>query len=203
MFHQSQRTAPRALNLHLMAKTGFGAPATPYTVVRTVNVRRWSTHPDNKPAGCSLRTLNPSSSHHSLKSLPSVKSSKSVEKTPPNSIVQAIQSVRWSNCKSRLTPANLVELVRNLPSHTASAYTLVINSREYELAQKAVVKACQLSVRVMKTAYLWLGLLLESREYYYGRYYTLLTLEYTVKWVRYGLRSTFDLIRRWTAKAES
>uniref|UniRef100_A0A182T3K3 Uncharacterized protein n=1 Tax=Anopheles maculatus TaxID=74869 RepID=A0A182T3K3_9DIPT len=123
--------------------------------------------------------------------------------TPPNkSILQAIQSIQWNNCRSRLTVGNLVQFARNLPTHTATAYTMVINSREYELAQNATVKAYQLSVQVVKTAYLWLGLFLESREYYYCRYYTLLLLEYTIKWVRYGLRSTFELIRRWSAKSE-
>ncbi|XP_050072828.1 uncharacterized protein LOC126560920 [Anopheles maculipalpis] len=188
-----------------MAQTsGFvGVPSTPYTVIRAWNVRRWSTNTvDKKASGCTLRTLNQSASQHSLKSLPSVKSSKSVEKATNPSILQTIQSIQWSNYKSRLTPDNLMQFARNLPAHTATAYNVVINSREYELAQSAIVKACQLSVQVAKTAYLWLGLFLESREYYYFRYYTLLLLEYTVQWLRYGLRSTFDLIRRWMAKSE-
>uniref|UniRef100_A0A182WQV1 Uncharacterized protein n=1 Tax=Anopheles minimus TaxID=112268 RepID=A0A182WQV1_9DIPT len=203
MYPHSQRTAPRALSLHLMSKRGFGSPSAAYSV-RTLNARRWTNL--EKPATW-FRPLHQSSSQLSLKTLPSVKSSKSVETppetpvTPHTSLIEAIKAIQWNDWRNHLTPTNALQFVQHLPSNTMAAYAMAVNSREYEVVRSIVVKACHLTVYIGKTAYLWLGLFLESREYYYFRYYTLLMLEHTIKWLRYGLRSTFDLIRDWAAKS--
>uniref|UniRef100_A0A182P6E0 Uncharacterized protein n=1 Tax=Anopheles epiroticus TaxID=199890 RepID=A0A182P6E0_9DIPT len=151
-------------------------------------------------------------SQMSLKTVSSLKSSKSVEtpkppepsvqpSSPKQSLVQVIRSFQWANIgQNHFTRSSALQFVRNLPSNTMAAYTMVINSREYELVRTAVVTACQLTIRIGQTAYLWLGLFLESREYYYLRYYTLLALEHTIIWMRYGLRSMFDLLRKWMTK---
>uniref|UniRef100_A0A182MWM8 Uncharacterized protein n=1 Tax=Anopheles culicifacies TaxID=139723 RepID=A0A182MWM8_9DIPT len=200
MFPHSQRTAPRALSLHRMSKRGFGSPYS----ARTLNAGRW-THLE-QPATC-FRALHKSSSQLSLKSLPSLKSSKSVETRPvtpdtqQTSIIEAIKAVQWNDWKTHFTASNAMQAVQRLPSNTMAAYAVVVNSREYELVRNIVVKTFHLTVHIGRTAYLWLGLFLESREYYYLRYYTLLMLEHTIKWLRYGLRSTFDLIRHWAAKS--
>uniref|UniRef100_A0A182RF11 Uncharacterized protein n=1 Tax=Anopheles funestus TaxID=62324 RepID=A0A182RF11_ANOFN len=202
LLESSQRTAPRALTMHLMAKTGFGSPSTPYSV-RTWNARRFAYM---EKSATYFRTLHQSGSELSIKSLPSVKSSKSDETVPEKanipqtSIVKAITAIQWNNWRSSFTPSNVLQFFQHLPANTMAAYMMVINSREYELARGIVLKTCQLTVHIGRTAYLWLGLFLESREYYYCRYYTLLSLEYTIKWLRYGLRSMFDLIRSWAAK---
>ncbi|XP_041771373.1 uncharacterized protein LOC121593237 isoform X1 [Anopheles merus] len=209
MFHQSKRTAPRVLALHPMAKASFGAPSTPYSV-RTMNFRHWQ-HLD-KPAAY-FRSVLRSESQMSLKTLASLQSAKSVpapkpaepcpppvSSSPKTSLVETIRAIQWSNLHPHFTTANALQFVRQLPTNAAAAYRTVVDSREYELVRNMAVATCQLTVRLGRTAYLWLGLFLESREYYYLRYYTLLALEQSIVWLRYGLRVTFDLIRSWTAK---
>uniref|UniRef100_A0A182JVJ9 Uncharacterized protein n=1 Tax=Anopheles christyi TaxID=43041 RepID=A0A182JVJ9_9DIPT len=198
--------APRVLALHPMAKASIGAPSTPYSV-RTMNYRRWQYV--EKPASY-FRSLHRSESQTSLKTVSSLRSSKSVEAPKADyqannpseklSLVQTLRSMQWNNFQTHLTASSALQFVRNLPSSSMAAYTMVIESREYELVRHMLVTACQLTVRISKTAYLWLGLFLESREYFYLRYYTLLALEQTIVWLRYGLRTTFDLIRKWTEK---
>ncbi|KFB44469.1 hypothetical protein ZHAS_00012257 [Anopheles sinensis] len=157
-----------------------------------------------------MRSIHQSSSQVSVKEITPIKASNitgAPEETEmrPNqgkqltSIIQTLHEVQWSSLfigfRHRLTLANAVYFVRKLPANMAAGYSLVINSREYELASRTVIIAWQLSVRIVRSAYFWLGVFLESREYFYLRYYTLLGLERAIGLLRYGLRLSFQLLR--------
>uniref|UniRef100_A0A182QQB3 Uncharacterized protein n=1 Tax=Anopheles farauti TaxID=69004 RepID=A0A182QQB3_9DIPT len=210
MILPSQRTALLLnINPRIAKPSTVGHPSTSHYLHRA-NCRRWA--PSEHPIIAPVRTLHRSESQISIQNRPSgSKLSKSLtevipEKLPVNaqiSIIQAIRAVHWSNVYSvlrhQLTPDNVLHFVRNIPTHAVATYNMVLNSREYELARMIVVKSWQWSVHLAKTAFIWTGLFLESREYFYLRYYTLLALEHTIMWLRYGIRASFNLLRAWTA----
>uniref|UniRef100_A0A182FD59 Uncharacterized protein n=1 Tax=Anopheles albimanus TaxID=7167 RepID=A0A182FD59_ANOAL len=106
----------------------------------------------------------------------------------------------FRSCRQGLTVHEAFRTIRNLPANMVTGYWMVKNSREYELTSAALVATWKLTVRVARGAYFWFGVFLESREYFYLRYYTLLLLEHTIRWLRIGLRLSFDTMRLWMGK---
>uniref|UniRef100_A0A182JJA3 Uncharacterized protein n=1 Tax=Anopheles atroparvus TaxID=41427 RepID=A0A182JJA3_ANOAO len=149
MLQPSQRKV-LLLNGHPMVKGySFGAPSAQYLIHRTVPPR-WSAMRTN--SFLAIRELHRSNSQVSVKELTSLKASTSGElKTQmrpdsakhPTSVIQALYAVQWSSlfggCRQRLTLENAVSFARKLPSNVAAGYTMVKDSREYELVQKTVI----------------------------------------------------------------
>ncbi|XP_050093952.1 uncharacterized protein LOC126576689 [Anopheles aquasalis] len=117
------------------------------------------------------------------------------------SLFETLRNVQWTatfrSCRQGLTVHEALRSIRHLPANMVTGYWMVKNSREYELTTAALVTTWKLTVRVAHGAYFWFGVFLESREYFYLRYYTLLLLEHTIRWLRIGLKLSFDTMRMW------
>uniref|UniRef100_A0A903VWI7 Uncharacterized protein n=1 Tax=Aedes aegypti TaxID=7159 RepID=A0A903VWI7_AEDAE len=126
---------------------------------------------------------------------------KVVQKSPPP-VLEHQPSERLDQAKASV--ATWIELLRNLNWRTAlfTAKEKVVGAAgaiaapgNVERVRQGAIMAWDISVRAVQNLIYWIRVFLDSREYYYLRYYTLLMVENTIYYARLGLIKILELTR--------
>lgn len=66
-----------------------------------------------------------------------------------------------------------------------------------ERVYQALVVVWNMSIRAVQNLIYWIRVFMDSREYFYLRYYSLLLLENAVHYARLGLASIIQMVQNW------
>lgn len=126
---------------------------------------------------------------------------KVAQKSPPP-VLEHQPSERLNQVK--VSAATWIEFLRHLNWRTAlfttkdkvvGAAGAIVAPGNVERVRQGAIMAWDMSVRAVQNLIYWIRVFLDSREYYYMRYYTLLMVENTIYYARLGLIKIIELAR--------